>query len=125
MTFQRSQRVAEEMKREIAQILREELKDPRIGFITITSVEVTRDLRYAKVFISVYGGEPVKKQSLEALNKASGFVRKEVGRRIQLRYTPEISFAFDNSIEHGAKISKLLTKIKKEGDIWDEKPKTN
>lgn len=113
------------MKREIAQILREELKDPRIGFITITSVEVTRDLRYAKVFISVYGGEPVKKQSLEALNKASGFVRKEVGRRIQLRYTPEISFAFDNSIEHGAKISKLLTKIKKEGDIWDEKPKTN
>ncbi|WP_227766597.1 30S ribosome-binding factor RbfA [Zhaonella formicivorans] len=115
MVFQRSQRVAEEMKREVAEILRNELKDPRIGFVTITSVEVSGDLRYAKVYVSVYGKSEEQKQTLEALNKASGFVRREIGKRIQLRYTPEIVFKFDESIEHGAKIAELLNKVQAEG----------
>jgi ribosome-binding factor A len=119
LAFQRSQRVAEEMKREIAQILRDELKDPRIGFTTITRVEVTKDLRYAKVFVSIYGQEVEKEQSLEALNNASGFVRREIGKRIKLRYTPEVLFCIDNSIEHGAKISRLLTKVNQEGNKQD------
>lgn len=121
MAFQRSERVAEEMKREIAKILHDELKDPRLGrFVTITKVEVTRDLRYAKVFVSVYGDDQQKKQSIEALNNASGFVRREIGRRIKLRYTPEILFSLDDSIEHGARISQLLNKVKQEGSRQDE-----
>lgn len=120
LAFQRSQRVAEEMKREIAQILRDEVKDPRIGFVTITRVEVTRDLRYAKVFVSVFGEEMEKEQSLKALNNASGFVRREIGRRIKLRYTPEILFSFDQSIEHGVKISQLITKVNQESSMQDE-----
>ena len=102
------------MKREIAEIIRDELKDPRIGFVTITRVDVTRDLRYAKVFVSVYGKELEKEQSLKVLNNASGFVRKEVGNRIKLRHTPEILFSIDNSIEHGTKITQLLNKINQE-----------
>jgi len=121
LAFQRSERVAEEMKREIAKILHDELKDPRLGrFVTITKVEVTRDLRYAKVFVSVYGDDQQKKQSIEALNNASGFVRREIGRRIKLRYTPEILFSLDDSIEHGARISQLLNKVKQEGSRQDE-----
>lgn len=116
MVFERCQRVAEEMKREIAQILRDELKDPRIGFVTITSVEVTGDLRYAKVFVSIYENAEEQKQTLQALNSASGFVRREIGKRIKLRYTPEIIFKFDDSIQHGAKIAELLHKVQAEGD---------
>lgn len=116
MAFYRAQRVSEQMKKEIAQILQDELKDPRIGFVTITSVEVTNDLRHAKVFVSVFGDEEDKKQTLEALSKASSFIRKEIGKRIKLRYTPEIIFRSDESIEHGAKIAEILNKINSEGE---------
>lgn len=103
--------MGEQMKKEIAQILRDELKDPRVGFVTVTSVEVSGDLRHAKVFVSVLGDEEAKKQSLEGLQKATGFIRREVGQRIQLRYTPEIVFKFDASIEHGDKIARLLSQV--------------
>lgn len=112
MTSHRANRVAEEIKREITQMLRDELKDPRIGFITVTGVEVTPDFRYGKVFISVYGNDEVKEQSILALEKAKGFIRGELGKRMRLRYTPEISFKFDTSIEYGAKIMKLLNEVK-------------
>ncbi|KKM11902.1 ribosome-binding factor A [Clostridiales bacterium PH28_bin88] len=111
MVSQRVHRVGEQMKKEIAQILRDELKDPRVGFVTVTSVEVSGDLRHAKVFVSVLGDEDAKKQSLEGLQKATGFIRREVGQRIQLRYTPEIVFKFDASIEHGDKIARLLSQV--------------
>lgn len=116
MAFHRAQRVAEQIKKEVAQILRDELKDPRIGFATITSVEISSDLRYVKIFVSVYGSEEEKKQTLEALNNASGFIRREIGQRIKLRYTPEIMFKFDESIEHGARIAEILNKIHAEGE---------
>lgn len=112
MTSHRANRVAEEIKREITQMLRDEIKDPRVGFVTVTAVEVTPDIRYAKVYVSVYGGDETKVQSLQALEKAKGFVRTELGKRMRLRYTPEISFKFDSSIEHGARIMKLLEEVK-------------
>lgn len=112
MASHRANRVAEEIKREVTQMLRDEIKDPRIGFVTVTGVEVTPDIRYAKVFFSVYGNEESKAQSMEALEKARGFVRSELGKRMRLRYTPEISFKFDTSIEYGAKIMKLLEGVK-------------
>lgn len=112
----RTRRVAEEMKREIANIIKEDLKDPRVGFVTVTGVEVTPDFRYAKVFVSVYGSDVEINQALEGLEKASGFIRKEIGNRIKLRYTPELSFRFDESIRHGAKIAEILADMQeKEG----------
>ncbi|MHB9093350.1 MAG: 30S ribosome-binding factor RbfA [Eubacteriales bacterium] len=119
MTSHRSNRVAEEIKKEVTQMLRDEIKDPRIGFITVTGVEVTPDIRYAKVFISIYGDDDAKAQSLEALAKAKGFVRSELGKRMRLRYTPEITFKFDPSIEYGARIMKLLGEVK-EAENTDE-----
>ncbi len=112
MTSHRVSRVAEGIKREITHMLRDEIKDPRIGFVTVTGVEVTPDIRYAKVFVSVYGNDESKAQSLHALEKAKGFIRSELGKKMRLRYTPEISFKFDSSIEHGARIMKLLKEVK-------------
>lgn len=113
----RPERLAEAIKKEISDMLQHELKDPRIGFATITSVEVTGDLRYAKVFISVYGSEAEKKESLSVLQKAQGFIRSELGRRIRLRYTPEVTFKLDESIGHGAKIMKLLHDVNQEEKV--------
>lgn len=112
MTSHRANRVAEQIKKEITQMLREEIKDPRIGFITVTGAEVTPDIRYAKVFVSIYGDDDSKVQSMQALEKAKGFVRSELGKRIRLRYTPEVTFRFDSSIEYGARIMKLLEEVK-------------
>lgn len=112
MTAHRANRVAEEIKKEITKMLRDEIKDPRIGFVTVTGVEVTPDIRYAKVFVSVYGDADTQEQSLDALEKAKGFVRSEIGKRIRLRYAPEVSFKLDTSIEYGARIMKLLEEVK-------------
>ncbi|AEV69027.1 30S ribosome-binding factor RbfA [Acetivibrio clariflavus] len=112
----RTARISEEMKREISSIIQNELKDPRLSsLISVTNVNVTKDLRYAKVYVSIMGNEEEKKNSLEGLKSAAGFIRREVGHRIQLRYTPEVQFELDNSIEHGAYISKLIDEtVKKE-----------
>ncbi|PKM41941.1 MAG: ribosome-binding factor A [Firmicutes bacterium HGW-Firmicutes-8] len=112
MASHRANRVAEEIKREITKMLRDEIKDPRVGFVTVTGVEVTPDIRYAKVFISIYGDDESKVQSLKAMESAKGFVRSELGKRMRLRYTPEVSFKFDPSIEYGARIMKLLADVK-------------
>ncbi|MBS3948254.1 MAG: 30S ribosome-binding factor RbfA [Dethiobacter sp.] len=116
MSEQRAQRVAEEIKRELSQILRNELKDPRISsFISVTSVDVTRDLRHAKVFISVFGSEEEQQLTLQALTKAVGFIRTEIGRRIRLRHTPAVSIHLDHSIAYGAHINQLLRGLNKDG----------
>ncbi len=108
MTKHRVSRLAENLKAEISQMIREELKDPRIGFVTVTAVEVAEDLGHAKVFVSVLGDEAQRKKTLDGLNSAVGFVRREIGQRIRLRFVPEIVFKYDPSIEHGAQIAKLL-----------------
>lgn len=109
-TRQRAQRVGEEIKKEVSEIIRE-MKDPRIGFVTVVDVEVSNDLRHGKIFVSVYGEEESKKDSLAGLEAATGFIRSELGRRIRLRHTPEILFRLDSSIERGARINQILNEI--------------
>ena len=111
MQYQRKVRVGDLIKREIAHIIQNELKDPGIGFVTITGVEVSVDLKHAKIFYSVLGDEDSKKESASALRRASGFIRHEIGRKLKLKYTPEIFFQFDGSVEYGAHIEKLIQKI--------------
>lgn len=109
-TRPRAQRVAEEIKRTAAQILRE-MKDPRIGFVSVTDVEVSNDLSHVKIFVSVYGDEEAKQRTLEGLQAARGFVRTEIGRAIRMRHTPEILFRLDSSLEQGARINQLIAEI--------------
>lgn len=104
-------RVGEQIKKELSQILQSELKDPRVGFVTVTGVDVTNDLSLAKVFLSVLGTDEQKEESLKAIAKATGFIRSELGKRIRLRITPELQFQFDTSIEYGSRIDKLLHQI--------------
>lgn len=111
----RAERLAEEIKREVSDILRRS-KDPRIGFVSITDAQVSRDLRHAKVFFSVYGDEDEKLRTLQGLSAARGFVRTELGKRIRLRYVPEIEFRFDPSLERGARIARLLREIRDGGE---------
>lgn len=111
MASNRIVRINEEVKRELSSVIRE-LKDPRIPLMTsIVSVNVTNDLRYAKVYVSVMGDENTKKQALEGLKKAAGFARREISRKIDLRYTPELIFELDDSIEHGAHINELIQNL--------------
>lgn len=109
----RTGRVAEQIKKELSQLIQTELKDPRIGFITVTGVDLTNDLSQAKVYLSVLGDEEQKEGSLKGLEKAKGYLRSELGKRIQLRYTPELIFKFDESIAYGSRIEKLLGDLDK------------
>lgn len=114
MTKQRARRLGELIKQEISNIILKELKDPRIGFVSITDVEVSGDLRHANVYVSVYGSEKEKEESMEGLKQATGYIRKLIGERITVYHTPEILFKYDDSIEHGAYISRLIDKVNKE-----------
>jgi len=107
MSGQRLDRLREEIRKETSDVIRK-LKDPRVGFVTVTDVEVSGDLRHVKVFVSVYGDEESKKETMRTLERASGFFRTELGQRIRMRYTPEIHFKFDESMERGARIFELL-----------------
>ena len=104
----RQEKVEELLKVEISDIIRRELKDPRLGFITITDAEVSKDLRHAKVYISVLGDEKAKEESLAVLQRAAGFIRGEFGRRAYMKTIPEIAFKMDTSVEQGARIFELL-----------------
>ena len=107
---------AGEVKKELCAIIRE-LKDPRIPIMTtVVSVDVTNDLRYATAFISVLGDEIACKDAIKGLKSAAGFIRKEIGLRINLRYSPEFIFKLDDSIAHGAHINKLISDINKWGE---------
>lgn len=122
MNNKRINRISEEVKKVVSDIITNELKDPRISPITsVTYVEVTRDLRYAKIYISVLGDEDEKTDTINGLESAKGFIRREIGNRIDLRYVPEPIFSLDDSIEQGIYMSKLIDKVNKE----DEKRKEN
>jgi len=110
----RTNRVAEQMKKEIGEIINQKLKDPRVGFVTVTDLELTNDLQHATVYISVLGNETEKEESLIGLSKASGFIRSEIGKRIRLRKVPEVLFKFDEAHEHGNRIESILRKLNKE-----------
>lgn len=108
MAGHRTGRINEEVKRELAALLRE-LKDPRIPeFTSIVSVDVTNDLSYAKVYISVIGDRTAREDAAKALNAAAGYIRREMGHRVKLRALPEFIFIADESLEHGAHISSIL-----------------
>ena len=107
----RVEKLQELIKQEISDIIFNELKDPRIGFVTVTSVACTEDLREAKIYVSVMGDEKGVQESLAGLNRALGYVRREIGRRIRLRFTPEISFALDTSLNYSDHIQRLLNEI--------------
>jgi ribosome-binding factor A len=108
-TYKRAERVSDQMKQEIAEILMRKIKDPRIGFVTVTDVEVADDLRNAKVFVSVYGTD--KASTLKGLESASPFIRSELGRRMRMKFVPELLFRYDDSVERGAHIMELLHDI--------------
>src|SRR5688500_17599351 len=110
----RKERLEELLRREISDIIRREVKDPRIGFLTVTDAEVTRDLSFAKVFVSVMGTPEEQQAALKGLNSATRFIRGEFGQRIKLRQVPEIQFRFDPSIQQGARIHELLQQIERE-----------
>lgn len=110
----RASRVSEQMKKELGEIVNQKLKDPRIGFVTITDVELTNDLQQATVYISVLGDDEEKDKTLEGLQKATGFIRSEIGKRIRLRKVPEINFSFDEAHEYGSRIDSILQKLKEE-----------
>src|SRR5690625_1212823 len=112
MSNLRANRVAEEIKKELGDILTVKLKGPRVGFVTVTDVEVTGDLQQAKIFISVLGDDEKKNETLLGLAKAKGFIRTEIGKRIRLRKTPEISFEYDEALEYGNRIETILRDLK-------------
>lgn len=107
----RVERVAEQIKKELSQLIQAELKDPRIGFITVTGVEVTGDLSQARVYLSVLGSEEQKEETLKAIARGKGFLRSELGKRIRFRHIPDLIFKFDSSIEYGSHIEALLEQL--------------
>lgn len=121
MSKQRSERVQEALRQEISKIVLDEIKDPRLGFITITKVELTKDLRYAKIYFSVLGEMKDKTLAMKGLNSAKGYIRSLIADRIKLRFVPDIAFKIDESLEHTKEIYDLLDRIKKEKGNSDER----
>lgn len=107
----RIRKIQEFIKQEVSRIILQELKDPRLGFVTVTGVRITGDLREATVYVSLFGSDEEKKNTLAALAKANGFIRSEVGKRLGIRYSPQIGFKEDQSLDYGMKIEKILHTI--------------
>ena len=114
MSYPRVNRINEEYKKTISEIMRNDLKDPRISKLaSVISVDVTKDLSFATVYISVLGSEEEKKNTMEGLAKSAGYVRREIGKRVKLHHTPAILFKEDNSIEYGVSMSQKIAEISK------------
>ena len=113
MSELRANRVAEQMKKELGEIITMKLKDPRVGFVTVTDVEVTGDLQNATIYVTVLGTDKEKQDTLLGLTKAKGFIRSEIGKRIRLRKTPELVFEFDEAYEYGNRIDTILRDLNK------------
>lgn len=109
--FSRADRVAQQMRREVAVIMQKELKDPRVRFATVSDVRVSGDLMYAKIYVTfINNDEASVKEGIKVLNKAKGFFRSMIGKAMQLRAVPEITFYYDKSLDEGMKLSNLITK---------------
>ncbi|MCK4655574.1 MAG: 30S ribosome-binding factor RbfA [candidate division Zixibacteria bacterium] len=114
--FKRQDRLRDQIKREIADILGRTIKNPRLGFVTITDVELSKDLKYAKVYYSAMGSGIEKADSARALDRTKGVVKSELAKRLRIRQVPQISYHVDKSLDYGEKIDSLLDQIKKEKD---------
>jgi ribosome-binding factor A len=113
MEYKRSDRIADQLHREIAELVFRRVKDPRVQRVTITGVEVSRDLQHANVFYCITGkpGEKDKEAVAEGLNNARGFIRQELGKRLHMKYLPQLAFRYDQSFDYGEKIERLLKEI--------------
>ena len=115
----RPERLGDLIKEEVSKILLHEVKDPRIGFVTVTKVTLSQDLRVARIYYSVYGDEKAKEESALGLKSAKGFIRRELGKRVRVKYLPDIVFTFDDSMEYGERISRILKGLKEDGKGTD------
>jgi ribosome-binding factor A len=115
-TNRRVARVASLIKQEISQMLLNDIKDDRVGagMVSITAVDVSKDLQHAKIFVSIYGTDAAREETMEGLKAATGFVRSELGHRVRLRRTPEVRFIEDRSIERGTQVISLIDRLQKE-----------
>ena len=104
----RSERLADELREQVAELLRDEVKDPRIGFVTITRVELTGDLGFARVFVGVLGDEAQRRRSLEGLKQAAGFLRRQLARRLRIYQVPELRFQYDTGLDATDRVARLL-----------------
>ena len=107
----RIDKINQMIKREVGEIVLKEIKDPRLEFVTITEVVVTKDLQHAKIYYSVLGNKDQAQKTQEGLSSARGFIRKLIGQRVRMRYTPEVEFIFDPTIEYSARIEAALEEI--------------
>lgn len=110
----RGQRIGDLIKEKVSLILRKKVADPRIGFVSITDVKMPQDLKSAKIFVSIYGSERDKKETMKGLSSARGFIQGELGRSLELRYVPIINFEEDKSIERGSRVLVIMSKLEKE-----------
>lgn len=121
MTSTRTARVARQVQQELSQIIEEDLKDPRVGMVTLTAVHMTPDLRLARVYFSRFGEPEKRQEAKEALEHAAGFLRRELGQRLRLRYLPELRFHIDDSLDRYDRISELLVAPRHPGGKSDGK----
>jgi ribosome-binding factor A len=110
-SYKRADRVSDLLKKEISQLLLREVKDPHIGFITITDVEVSKDLQIAKVYYTILGDEKQLRESAQALKRVSRFIKRQLGKRLRMRYIPDIIFKYDHSLEYGNRINYILSHL--------------
>jgi ribosome-binding factor A len=111
----RAERLAEVIRTEVSDIIQQGLNDPRIGFVSITEVNVSHDLRHAKIFVSVLGDAEAKERTMEGLERATGHIRSELGHRLSIRFVPQLLFRLDDSIERGTRVASLLREVTEEG----------
>ncbi len=116
MSERRQQRVAEEIQRRASTFIREELKDPRLGFLTVTGVDINADLTHATIHVSVLGDENEQKQTMEALRRAKGVVKRDIGDWLRIRTTPDIAFKLDTSIERGTRVLQIMKGLEQESE---------
>jgi ribosome-binding factor A len=116
----RPKRVGEQVKKEIADLLTKGIKDPRVGFVSVMEVRMSPDLRYANVYVSLFGEEKERKSSLIGLQQASGFIRKELGKRLRIRYTPEVRFFEDTSLDRAFHLEDVFKELEKESQMDEE-----
>ena len=117
---QRIRRLQEEIKKEASYIIHHRAKDPRLGFVSITGVELSRDLAYCRIYISVLGDETAQQQTMEGLDKATGFIRSELAKKIRFRTVPQLSFHYDSSLEYGSRINAILKELNLDGGSGSE-----
>jgi ribosome-binding factor A len=107
----RSQRVGELLQHELASLITNELKDPRVGFVTVTEVRLTKDLKSAKVYLSIYGPDAERQGALQGLQNAAGFLKRQLGQRLELRFIPELVFCLDETLDKAMRLQQLMTAI--------------